>query len=83
MVRAWIVNSSSNEDQRSPHMSDPVQFVKIQDLERIGVKYYNFDAATYEDNEDFKRLKKESGYSYQDIIVVSKDTLPNYDEKVR
>jgi len=31
----------------------------------------------------FDNLKKERGYSFEDTICVNRDTLPNYDEKIK
>ena len=41
-----------------------------------------FDADTHENNEDYAELKKKRGYSFEDCIEISRDKLPNYDEKV-
>ena len=32
---------------------------------------------------DYNQFKIDRNYNYQDIITVSKDTIPDYDEKVR
>lgn len=39
MVRAWFMDDSS-EDQRQPHMTDPPQFVSLDDLKTLGVLYF-------------------------------------------
>ena len=42
MVRAWFMDDSS-EDQRKPHMTDPPQFVSLDDLKKLGVLYFEVD----------------------------------------
>ena len=32
---------------------------------------------------DYNQFKIDRNYNYQDIITVSKDTIPDYDEKVK
>lgn len=46
--------------------------------------YFNFqfDPDTYEQDNAFEELKKERGYTYEDVIEISPDKLPNYEEKV-
>ena len=39
MVRAWFMDDSA-EDQRKPHMTDPPQFVSLEDLKKLGVLYF-------------------------------------------
>lgn len=41
------------------------------------------NAEEYEDNNKLETIRSERGYNYQDIITVSPEKLPNYEEKVR
>jgi len=86
MVQAWFMDSS-DADQRLPHQLDPPQPVSIESLAKIGVLYFNINV---DDQGEFKKegapldlLRKERGYSYEDTITVSRDKLPNYDEKIK
>lgn len=38
---------------------------------------------TYKEDGKLEELKKERGYSYEDEISISKETLPNYEEKIK
>ncbi|XP_067840310.1 acireductone dioxygenase isoform X2 [Heptranchias perlo] len=41
------------------------------------------DADKYEDDPELQKIRKERNYSWTDIIKIQKDTLPNYEEKIR
>ena len=34
------------------------------------------------DEQTLKKIRDDRGYSYEDVIEISRETLPNYDEKV-
>uniref|UniRef100_A0A8C6UYY1 Acireductone dioxygenase n=1 Tax=Neogobius melanostomus TaxID=47308 RepID=A0A8C6UYY1_9GOBI len=68
-LAAWFMDSS-DEDQRKPHKLDPNMPVSMEDLQRLGVFHWKLNA-------DLK------GYSYMDIITIHKDTLPNYEDKLK
>ena len=38
---------------------------------------------TYEQDGQLEELKKSRGYSYEDVITVSKDTLPDYETTLK
>lgn len=82
MVRAWFMDDSS-EDQRQPHMTDPPQFVSLDDLKTLGVLYFEIDSNPKTAEEQVNKLRKDRGYTYQDMITCSKDKLPNYEEKLK
>ncbi|CAG5136758.1 unnamed protein product [Candidula unifasciata] len=83
MVRAWYM-TDTNEDQREPHMSDPPVFLSRQELkDRTGAEYLQFDADSWETDEGYAELKKQRGYTYEDLCEISRETLPNYDERLK
>uniref|UniRef100_H2Z978 Acireductone dioxygenase n=1 Tax=Ciona savignyi TaxID=51511 RepID=H2Z978_CIOSA len=79
MVRAWRLVG----DQLTDNPTSPDQSVSLDELAKLGVEYFQVDADTREENDFYKNLKKERGYSYSDLITVSPDTLPNYEQKVK
>lgn len=40
------------------------------------------NAATFDTDGVVDKIKKDRGYTYEDLIEISKDKLPNYEEKV-
>ncbi|KAI8795957.1 1,2-dihydroxy-3-keto-5-methylthiopentene dioxygenase isoform X1, partial [Biomphalaria glabrata] len=83
MVRAWYMDDS-NADQRETHMLDPPVFVSLDELfEKCGVEYKKFNADTWETNVEFAELRKKRGYTYEDLCEISRETLPDYDNKLK
>lgn len=41
------------------------------------------DADKYENDPELEKIRKERNYSWMDIITISKEKLPDYEEKVR
>lgn len=82
MVRAWYMDDSDS-DQRLEHQLDPPEFVSLDKLKELGVLYWTFDPTSYDTDPEYDKLKKERGYSYQDLIVCSPDKLDNYEAKIK
>ncbi|XP_008293477.1 acireductone dioxygenase [Stegastes partitus] len=81
-IEAWYMDTS-DEDQRKPHRLEPNQPVSMEDLSRLGVFYWKLNADIYEADPELEKIRKEQGYSYMDIITIRKDTLPNYEDKLK
>ena len=56
--------------------------VTLEDFERIKVECLQFDADNYENDEKYKKFKKERNYDYQDVITVNRNTIQDYDTKI-
>jgi 1,2-dihydroxy-3-keto-5-methylthiopentene dioxygenase len=82
MMEAWYMDSSK-EDQRQPHRLVPNEPCSAHSLARLGVLYWRLDPSKYEDDPRLEAIKKHRGYSYSDLIKVSPDTLPGYEEKIK
>ncbi|KAG8445595.1 hypothetical protein GDO86_010392 [Hymenochirus boettgeri] len=82
MVQAWYMDDSV-EDQRKPHHLQPDQPVSLVQLKALGVQYYTLDADKYETDPELAKIRKENNYTFMDIITIRKDTLPNYEEKLK
>eukprot|EP00475_Leptophrys_vorax_P036392 TRINITY_DN6144_c0_g3_i1.p1 TRINITY_DN6144_c0_g3~~TRINITY_DN6144_c0_g3_i1.p1 ORF type:complete len:333 (-),score=98.41 TRINITY_DN6144_c0_g3_i1:61-1059(-) len=83
MVRAWFYNETK-EDQREPHYCEPFEGVPLSYLAKLGVLYWKVsDAVNYEEDTVFTTVRKERNYKNHDVVTVSRDHLPNYDEKLK
>jgi 1,2-dihydroxy-3-keto-5-methylthiopentene dioxygenase len=76
--------TDTNEDQREPHMPEPPVFVSLEELkEKTGTTHSKFNADQWETDEGYAELKRSRGYTYEDVCEISKETLPNYDERLK
>ena len=48
----------------------------------VPLLYLQVDADNLKEEGVLDKVRKERGYTYEDVIEISRDTLPNYDEKV-
>eukprot|EP00199_Chlamydomonas_sp_CCMP681_P006354 CAMPEP_0119102258 /NCGR_PEP_ID=MMETSP1180-20130426/1062_1 /TAXON_ID=3052 ORGANISM="Chlamydomonas cf sp, Strain CCMP681" /NCGR_SAMPLE_ID=MMETSP1180 /ASSEMBLY_ACC=CAM_ASM_000741 /LENGTH=204 /DNA_ID=CAMNT_0007086507 /DNA_START=63 /DNA_END=677 /DNA_ORIENTATION=- len=81
-IEAWFMDDS-NLDQRAPHRQTPNKPVIAQKLAELGVLYWKLDADNHEKDPKLAAIRKVRGYSYVEIITITKDTLPNYEEKIK
>jgi 1,2-dihydroxy-3-keto-5-methylthiopentene dioxygenase len=80
---AWYMDSL-DEDQRKPHRLVPNQPCSPRELAALGVLYWKLDEGIFEAGDPrLEAIKKCRGYSYSDMIEVSPDTLPGYEEKIK
>ena len=80
---AWYMDEKDEVDQREPHRLVPNEPVSGETLRALGVVYWKLDADSHEDDPELEEIRKARGYNYQDIITVSKDKLPGYEEKIK
>ncbi|XP_051880334.1 acireductone dioxygenase [Pristis pectinata] len=76
-MEAWYLEESA-AGQRRPKVT-----VSLGELQRHGVLYWKLDADKYENDPELQKIRKERNYSWMDIITIQKDTLPDYEEKLR
>uniref|UniRef100_A0A8C6G8I3 Acireductone dioxygenase n=1 Tax=Mus spicilegus TaxID=10103 RepID=A0A8C6G8I3_MUSSI len=82
MVQAWYMDEST-ADPRKPHRAQPDRPVSLEQLRTLGVLYWKLDADKYENDPELEKIRKMRNYSWMDIITICKDTLPNYEEKIK
>lgn len=82
MVRAWFIKDS-NDDQRLEQHRDPPQYVEEDYLREHGILYWKIDVDNLSENETLEKIKKERGYNYEDEITVSREELPDFEEKIK
>jgi 1,2-dihydroxy-3-keto-5-methylthiopentene dioxygenase len=49
----------------------------------LGVLHWVLDADAYETDPELEKIRKERGYDYEDIILVSPEKLENYEAKIK
>jgi len=81
-MESWYMDSS-NEDQHLPHHLHPPKYVTHEELAKLGVLHWVLDADAYETDPELKKIRKERGYDYEDIILVSPEKLENYEAKIK
>ncbi|XP_041044445.1 1,2-dihydroxy-3-keto-5-methylthiopentene dioxygenase isoform X1 [Carcharodon carcharias] len=81
-MEAWYMDESAG-DQRKPHQRQPNEAVTRKELEQYGILYWKLDADKYENDPELQKIRKERNYSWMDIVNIHKDTMPNYEEKIR
>ncbi|XP_074656835.1 acireductone dioxygenase-like isoform X2 [Tubulanus polymorphus] len=79
-MRAWFMDTI-DADQRELHMTDPPQFVALEDLKKLGLLYWKLDGDNYEP--ELNVIRADRGYNYEDEIEATPEKLPNYEEKLK
>eukprot|EP00842_Homolaphlyctis_polyrhiza_P005703 jgi/Hompol1/6133/HPOL_004838-RA len=80
MVSAWYF-ADSEEDPRELHQFVPNQPVSLEALAAIGVKHWHI--CPDKDRDQVEVIAKERNYASRDEITISKEKLPNYEEKLK
>jgi len=90
MVRAWIYNEADTSDQRTPHQTSPPAYISIPHLKALGVNYWHLPptpspAAVIANPLDgpLGDIRRQRHYKNHDVLRVTPEHLPGYDEKIR
>lgn len=81
-LEAWYMDDT-DLDQRLPHKQNPNKPCTLSTLRSLGVLSWKLDADNYETDPKYKAIKEARGYTYQDLITCSPDTLPGFEEKIK
>ncbi len=78
------MDEDTTVDQREPHQRSPPEPCSFETLDALGVLHWEgLDADNHETAEDMNTLRVERGYSYMDVIEISPEKLPNYEERIK
>lgn len=83
MVLAWKYNDAGSDDPRDLHQFEPNQEVSLKELEDSGVFYKFIDREDQCYMENIDNLCIERNYKNRDQIKISRETLPDYDNKIK
>ncbi|GAB4820577.1 hypothetical protein N2152v2_007623 [Parachlorella kessleri] len=82
-VEAWYMDDT-DADQRLPHRQTPNKPCSLDALGALGVLAYRLTQPdSPESDPRLAAIKKVRGYTYEDLISIHPDTLPNYEEKIK
>lgn len=70
-----------SSDQRLPHQRNPPAPVHPDKLISLGVLFWENIQGV--DDPRLAAIKQERGYTYTDMVILSPEKLPNYDEKIK
>lgn len=83
MVKLWFMDNSS-DDQRLQHHMSPPQFTDLEKIkDETGVLYWKIDPHSEDGKAQLAKVRADRGYNYEDLIEISKNTLPNFEEKIK
>lgn len=68
-------------DQRQPHQLEPNKEVSKDQLVSLGVLYW--EGIDGPDDPKLATIKQERGYTYTDMVHLTPEKLPNYEEKLK
>eukprot|EP00731_Ephydatia_muelleri_P010467 Em0005g1053a len=80
MVKAWYMDNAP-DDQRLPHRPEGAPDLSLELLASLGVLYWKIDVDRCDEEGLLAKIKKDRGYTYQDIVEVCPEKLPNYAQK--
>lgn len=82
-MESWYMDNDTSVDQRLEHRLTPNQPAPKSALEDIGVAQWQLDPDKFETDPELQQIRNTHGYSYHDIITVSPDKLPGYEQKIK
>ncbi|KAL5493724.1 hypothetical protein EMCRGX_G014943 [Ephydatia muelleri] len=82
MVKAWYMDNAP-DDQRLPHRPEGAPDLSLELLASLGVLYWKIDVDRCDEEGLLAKIKKDRGYTYQDIVEVCPEKLPNYAQKIK
>ncbi|XP_030385978.1 1,2-dihydroxy-3-keto-5-methylthiopentene dioxygenase [Scaptodrosophila lebanonensis] len=84
MVRVWLMDNTTDSDQRLEHHRNPPVFLDLPELfKKTGVEYFQINADKYTEDSVLAELRAKRGYTYDDEITCSEKCLPDYAAKLK
>ena len=75
--------SCTSSDPLDSNRQTPEKPASLAVLQELGVLYWRLDADKHETDPRLAAIRKIRNYSYVEIISISKDTLPGYEQKIK
>ncbi|CAI6003944.1 unnamed protein product [Closterium sp. NIES-65] len=67
----------------TPHVSPALPRVSLVLRAELGILYWKLDADIWDSDPQLKQIRKERNYSYEEVVNIHPDTLPNYEQKLK
>lgn len=64
-------------------LDNPEVEVSLEDLKKFGILYWKLSIETLEEDGILDKICKERGYTYNDVVTLTPEHLPNYEEKFK
>ncbi|ORY07491.1 1,2-dihydroxy-3-keto-5-methylthiopentene dioxygenase 3 [Basidiobolus meristosporus CBS 931.73] len=80
-MHAYYYDTNSQADPREAHQLNPNQPVSLETLKEAGVLYWRL--AGEEGRQQLEKIAEERQYKNRDVVTISPDKLPNYEEKIK
>lgn len=75
------MDSDETTDQRATHRIDDAHDVEVSVLDQLGVLH--FSGISSPDDPKLQQIRKDRGYNYSDMVFVTPDRLPDYENKIK
>lgn len=84
MVQAWFMLDYFQENERQSELHlDPPEFLRLKELyDATGVLYWKVDVNRLHEEGLYDKIRADRGYTYEDTIEISRETLPDFDTKI-
>ncbi|KAI8819219.1 Acireductone dioxygenase ARD family [Fimicolochytrium jonesii] len=83
MVSAYFYNDLDTTDGRNPHQYTPNRPVSLDQLAALGVLHWHLDVKSEGYMDVVEGICVERAYKNRDEITISREKLPNYEEKLK
>ncbi|XP_028907230.1 1,2-dihydroxy-3-keto-5-methylthiopentene dioxygenase [Ornithorhynchus anatinus] len=89
MVEAWYLQEQEGEKGGKGEKGEKGEGrrkappVSLDALRRLGVCCCKLEADNYEDDPELEEIRREKNYGWMDIVTLSREKLPNYEDKIR
>lgn len=82
-INAWYYNENGDLPCM-PHQYSPNRVVSQEHLDKLGVlTWTGIETEGFENNEFLNKIKAVRGYNYEEVLTVTPEKLPNYEENTK
>lgn len=75
-----MVEDTKVVSQFDKNFASPVSQEELK--QKTGVEYHHVNVDQLDEDQEFAQLKKQMGITYQDNVIISPETMSDYNQKV-